>query len=164
LNLKSITIHIASYNTWANQKLIDWLKNAPDNLLIKEINSSYPTIKHTFLHIWNAERFWFSFLKKDKLEPFVDDFKLDVNTFFEGIINQSIILEIYINSLTEKQLGESYSINTPWLKGTQPCYVYIQHLINHSTYHRGQLITIGRILGLNNPPNTDFAFYLFNKS
>jgi len=32
--------------------------------------------------------------------------------------------------------------------------------MSHSTYHRGQIITIGRNLGMTDAPMTDFNFYL----
>jgi uncharacterized damage-inducible protein DinB len=33
------------------------------------------------------------------------------------------------------------------------------HVVNHSTFHRGQMITILRELGQENLPATDFIFY-----
>jgi uncharacterized damage-inducible protein DinB len=36
----------------------------------------------------------------------------------------------------------------------------IHHCMNHSTYHRGQLITMGRQAGLADPPRTDFIYYV----
>ncbi len=35
----------------------------------------------------------------------------------------------------------------------------IRHVVNHSTYHRGQLVTMLRQLG-HTPPSTDFTRYL----
>jgi uncharacterized damage-inducible protein DinB len=32
-------------------------------------------------------------------------------------------------------------------------------VMNHSTYHRGQIITIGRNLGFTDAPMTDYNFY-----
>jgi uncharacterized damage-inducible protein DinB len=35
-----------------------------------------------------------------------------------------------------------------------------QHLVNHGTYHRGQVVTMLRQLGAGTPPSTDLiAFY-----
>ncbi|MFB6801427.1 DinB family protein [Peribacillus butanolivorans] len=36
--------------------------------------------------------------------------------------------------------------------------------MNHSTYHRGQIITIGRNVGLTDAPMTDFNIYNFLES
>jgi len=34
----------------------------------------------------------------------------------------------------------------------------MQHLVNHATYHRGQIVTMLRQLGVK-PTNTDMIFY-----
>lgn len=39
----------------------------------------------------------------------------------------------------------------------------IQHCIQHSTYHRGQIVTMARGLGLTDPPSTDFTTYVRNR-
>lgn len=36
----------------------------------------------------------------------------------------------------------------------------ILHVFNHATYHRGQLITMGRQVGLTLPPRTDYIYFL----
>jgi len=36
--------------------------------------------------------------------------------------------------------------------------------MNHGTFHRGQLVTMGRSLGLTDPPKTDFIHYLREKN
>jgi uncharacterized damage-inducible protein DinB len=33
------------------------------------------------------------------------------------------------------------------------------HCMNHSTYHRGQIVTMGRNLGFTDAPMTDYNFY-----
>lgn len=163
MSLKNLTNDLTAYNVWANHQIIVWIKDKSPEILTQKIPSSFSTIKSTFLHIWNAERFWLSFLKHLEFEPFRKEFDENFEAFFEGIINQSLKFETFAHSLTEEQLEENRTIDTPWLKGTLPVYDYIQHAMNHSTYHRGQLITMGRMLGLENPPNTDFTNYKINK-
>jgi len=46
------------------------------------------------------------------------------------------------------------------VRWAQPFWQSFQHLVNHGTYHRGQVITMLRQLGVNGPPSTDLiAFY-----
>ncbi|MFZ1749342.1 MAG: DinB family protein [Saprospiraceae bacterium] len=35
----------------------------------------------------------------------------------------------------------------------------IHHVFNQGTYHRGQLVTMGRALGFLHPPSTDFIHF-----
>lgn len=44
---------------------------------------------------------------------------------------------------------------------THPRFEFILQIVNHSTYHRGQIITIGRNVGLIDAPMTDFNVYNF---
>jgi uncharacterized damage-inducible protein DinB len=42
----------------------------------------------------------------------------------------------------------------------QPFWQTFQHLVNHGTYHRGQVVTMLRQLGVQTVPSTDLiAFY-----
>ncbi len=50
---------------------------------------------------------------------------------------------------------------TPLGKRLPPLVQYGLHVFNHSTYHRGQIVTIGRGLGYKDAPMTDYNFYNF---
>ena len=163
MNFVKIFQDLTKYNTRANIQIAEWLQHAEPELLTQKIPSSFSTLKSTMLHIWDAERFWLSFLEKRELEKFRKEFEGNEIAFFYGFQKQSEDLETFVCSLNKTDLEELYTIDKPWLKGTLPCSVFIQHVVNHSTYHRGQLITMGRMLGLENPPNTDFAKFVIKR-
>ena len=57
----------------------------------------------------------------------------------------------------EKELSYQTWDGTPWKM--QP-KIMIHHCMNHSTYHRGQLITLARQLGMRaGVPSTDLLYY-----
>jgi len=154
---------LITYNTWANFKLMTWLNTLDENQFEKELTSSFSSIKHTSLHIWNAERYWLSFIKNDQPSAFRQKYEGNISDFFEEWKQDNLQLERYLLSLSDEYLLNNLIVNTPWLQGQMPCYAFIQHVINHGTYHRGQLITLGRILGLTEPPNTDFSIYVIEQ-
>jgi uncharacterized damage-inducible protein DinB len=39
----------------------------------------------------------------------------------------------------------------------------LQQCFNHGTYHRGQIVTLGRNLKITDAPATDYFFYLEEK-
>ena len=41
----------------------------------------------------------------------------------------------------------------------QPVYQMLLHLLNHNTYHRGQIVTMLRQLGVEKIPATDFIVW-----
>jgi uncharacterized damage-inducible protein DinB len=43
-------------------------------------------------------------------------------------------------------------------------YEYLLRVVNHGTYHRGQIVTMGRNIGTTDASNTDYNFYNIVKS
>jgi uncharacterized damage-inducible protein DinB len=156
----SILIHdYSNYNQWVNSTLINWLKTKNLQLMDKEVPSSFSSVKKTLLHIWQTEHFWFKKLQQKEGNEIAGP-SLDTTEVFKGILQHSIKMTDYITTLDDNMLTEKVKINTPWFSSNQPRYELIQHCFNHSTYHRGQIITMGRNLGWTDAPMTDFNFYL----
>jgi uncharacterized damage-inducible protein DinB len=60
----------------------------------------------------------------------------------------------FLGTLTDKKLQETFTMSTA--KGEQFTHSFaqaLQHVVDHSTYHRGQVITLMRQMG-HTPPNT----------
>jgi biotin operon repressor len=87
----------------------------------------------------------------------VEDLKTD--EIFQGLINRSNILANEIKSFSELELMEKIKVVSPWFEANQPRYEYLQHVANHATYHRGQIVTIGRNVGIADAPMTDYNFF-----
>ncbi len=161
--LTSLIGDYALANEWAMETIITWLKTKPADLLEKEIPSSFAGIKGTLVHIWDTERFWLSVIKR---EPAPESFRMNgfhgtLEEVFEGAKKTSKELSNFVTSLTEEELAEAVTLDTPWVQGSKTRYEFIQHCINHSSYHRGQAVTLGHHVGFHDAPMTDFSFYLF---
>lgn len=70
----------------------------------------------------------------------------------------------FIEALTDARLASRTAfVNS---RG-QPCEFSLAHMmlhvVNHSSYHRGQVVTLLRQLG-QTPPSTDFTLYLLETS
>jgi len=161
MSLQRIMSKYAGYNLWANRTLVTWLKTKPAGLLEQEVPSSFPSLVKTIVHIWDTERFWISVLKGVPPPPSFrfHNYNGTSEEAMESLVAQSEEFDNYIDTLWESDLMEECNLDTPWVKGTLPKYEFIQHCFNHSTYHRGQLITIGRNIGLTDAPMTDYNFY-----
>jgi uncharacterized damage-inducible protein DinB len=161
MSLQKLTTNYASFNLWANQTLIEWIKTKPSEVLDKEVASSFPSIIKTIIHIWDTERFWLCILKgvppPNSFRRM--EFEGTADEAMEGLLNESRNFAAYVNTLSENDMLEKCYLDTPWVKGELPKYEFIQHAMNHSTYHRGQVITIGRNVGLTDAPMTDYNYY-----
>jgi uncharacterized damage-inducible protein DinB len=148
----------AGYNLWANATLVNWLRSKPADVLAKEVPSSFTTIKSTIVHIWNTQRYWLSAIKKSKPES-VEEFTGTLEEAFKGLVEHSDEFADYVESMTDQQIEENNMVINPWFQCDFQNFEYIMQVMNHSTYHRGQIITMGRNLGFTDAPMTDYNFY-----
>lgn len=148
----------AGYNLWANATLVNWLRTKPADVLAQEVPSSFTTIKATIVHIWNTQRYWFANIQRTEPEE-IEEFNGTMEDAFKGLVENSDEFADYIESMTDQQIEENTMVINPWFQCDFQNFEYILQVMNHSTYHRGQIITIGRNLGFTDAPMTDYNFY-----
>ena len=153
-----------AYNTWANDKIVKWLRNLDESLLYTNADSSFNSIDLTVQHIHRVERFWSTFIHEEDIANF--DWTVlnnQANQNLSDLINQSLKMQQSIAIFDENQLNKILPLDTPWSKNNQARFHYIFHMLNHSTYHRGQIVTIARQLGITEDiPGTDYNFFTRN--
>lgn len=150
----------SEYNQWANETLILWLSGKSEADFYKKVDSSYPSIALTLNHILAVQEFWYSVISETEPEGqrYIHT-EVDHAEVFAQLLRQSARFNTCISAFSEADLLKEIHLDTPWVKGTLARYEFIQHVFNHSTYHRGQVISIGRNLGYEDAPMTDYNFY-----
>lgn len=156
--LKNLILNYTSYNLWANEAIIHYLKNIEKELLNKTVPSSFSSINFTIQHLLRAQKFWLAFIKQEDTSGFKWAVRNeDIEVYFEELLENSAELKRICNLFTEAELLEILSLQQNWEKNKLPRYEYILHVVNHSTFHRGQLVTILRMLGVKDGiPATDY--------
>ncbi|MBK9257904.1 MAG: DinB family protein [Saprospiraceae bacterium] len=160
MSLQKLMSNYADYNLWANTQFINWLSTKSDDQLNADVPSSYPSILKSLHHIWAVEEYWYSIIMKK--DDFINLYTIPTPTkdeIFGGLVQRSKTLADEIRLLTEDQLCEKVEVISPWFQANLERYEYLQHLITHSTYHRGQIVTIGRNIGITDGSMTDYNFY-----
>lgn len=160
MSLQHLMIDYARYNAWANETLMNWLNAKPEEVLTQEVPSSFPSIIKTFNHILAVQEFWLAVIAESPQtsQRYIAQ-TFDIDEIKTTLHAQSLVMAEYIAGLSEDALMAVVYLDTPWVKGKKPRYQFIQHVFNHSTYHRGQVTTIGRNLGLTDAPMTDYNYY-----
>lgn len=160
--MKDILVYYSQYNIWANQKLAFFFAGKPESLLTQTIENSFPSIHETALHILSAESSWLARLQQDeannkRVEP---DFKT-TNELFQALVKISLQFSQFVKkqneNFFESEIAYQTWDGTSWVMTPK---IMVHHCMNHSTYHRGQLITLARQLGLKEGiPSTDLLYY-----
>ncbi len=162
MTLEILLKDYCAYNLWANELIVNWLKPNPAELLEREVPSSFPSLRTTLLHIWAAEDVWLNRLKILSPPEFISETYAGSNgELFDHLLQNS---ELFKNFVLRQ--SDDFFSNTTQYKHTsgkiheQYNSEIILHCMQHSTYHRGQIVTIARNLGLSAPPKTDYIEYV----
>jgi uncharacterized damage-inducible protein DinB len=151
------------YDTWADSKLQDVIAALTGDQYKKDLHSSFGGIQGTLIHILSANRVWlYRWIGKEpeplKNEnfPAMEVVKKQWDTYQCEIGN-------FLQSLTEAKLNALLQYS--YFKGNtyaQPLCQQMQHKVNHSSYHRGQLVMMLRQLGTA-VVSTDLITYIRQK-
>ena len=81
------------------------------------------------------------------------------NEMVDTLAKQSQQFKDWVDNATETQLVHVFAFIRNKEQIKMPVYQMLQHVFNHATYHRGQLVTMLNQLGADKIPATDFSAF-----
>jgi uncharacterized damage-inducible protein DinB len=153
------------YNYWANVRLIKAAVELDIENQSKYILSSFPSIKETFIHILWAEELWLERWKGRSFVPALASNKYETLNTIQNDMEDLYDRQIqFLKSLSlEDEVKKVSYLNFQNERWEYSLQQMIQHLLFHSVYHRGQLVTMLRQLGIK-PPSTDYLVFIDDKA
>lgn len=152
---------LLDYHYWARDRMLAALGLLTSEQFAQPIESSFQSIRDTVVHIMSAESVWYSrwcgnpqgLLSSDafrdvaSLSSAWSDLEHGVRAFFQELGADRIETRINYKSLNGQQHSSSFA-------------QMLQHVVNHASYHRGQVTTMLRQIGAKPPESTDLiTFY-----
>lgn len=144
------------YNSWANHRTLDSCATLTPEQFTRDMGSSFRSVRDTLAHIYGAEWLWLErwHERVPTTLPSSADFP-DLRTLRARWEEHDRNLREYVNALTPATLQRVIKYkNTRGTPYEGPIEPMLAHVINHSTYHRGQVVTLLRQLG-GTPVTTD---------
>jgi uncharacterized damage-inducible protein DinB len=137
------------YNAWANRREMDAAAALSNEQFTRQMGSSFSSVRDTLAHIYGAEWVWLERFqgRSPASLPDVAEFA-DLASLREAWREHEMRLLKFVGGLQQEDLNRVMEYKT--LKfGTysNPLWQSMQHLVNHGTYHRGQVTTMLRQLG-----------------
>ncbi len=163
--MKKIFARYAAYNVWANQRLANCISKLSAEQANREVTSSFNSIYATVLHLWDAESIWWQRLKMNEhLDIPSAGFSGNTNELCNNLIKQSILWSEWAEHATEAALEHEFIYrNSKKEQFKQPVHEVMMHLFNHQSYHRGQLVTMFRQVGMQEIPGFDYILFTRGK-
>lgn len=167
--MEKITTQLLTYNRWANDRVFNHLKKLPDEIYDREIKSVFSSVEEVIDHMYLVDGMWYSVISGDPLDEtmkVIDQLKEestgknldDMQELFFGIADK---YDSFINGLADPD--EVITIEHPQFgKMDSPISSLVQHVVNHGTYHRGNITAMLRQQGEKGVP-TDFVFFLYGE-
>jgi len=161
MSLSKLVSNYTSFNAWANLNMVTWLQSIDRELLYTPAVSSFTSIDYTLQHILRTQRFWYTFITEQDtslLNWAVRE--KEVEHIMQELLALSDEMKNNFGNYTENELLQILHLDTPWANNSLSRYEYIVHVVNHSTFHRGQIVTMARSLGVTSGvPNTDYNIF-----
>lgn len=148
------------YNAWANRRSLDAAAALTAEQFTKPLGSSFSSVRDTLAHIWGAEWIWMERLKgrSPASLPDVAQFH-NISALQTRWQEDEARLNQFVARVTQDDLDGLHEYRTvKFGQYSNPLWLSMQHLVNHGTYHRGQITTILRQLGAK-PLSTDFIHF-----
>ena len=137
------------YNSWANARALGAVEPLTSEEFLRDLKNSFPSVRDTLVHILSAEWIWLRRWHGES-QPVVlavTDFPTvaSLKDRFAAIERER---RTFLESLSEEGLAKPFPYRD--LAGnahTLPLVHSLQHVVNHASYHRGQVTTMLRQLG-----------------
>ena len=156
------------YDRWANHRVFQAVSTLSAEQFTRDLGGSYRSVRDALVHIIAGEWGWLAYWKEpSQSAAFLTDLKERRDTLFnpDAFPNVAALRQKwaevekeqarFVNSLTNEALGKMLPFRATQLRLAH----LMQHLANHSTYHRGQVSLLMRQLGAE-PVATDFHVFL----
>lgn len=137
------------YNCWANHRSLGAVEKLSTEEFSRPMSSSFSSIRDTLAHIYGAEWIWLERFhgRSPSALPNTAQFQ-DVRSLRDTWAELDQRLLAFVEGVTQADLDRTFEYKTlRFGVYTNPLWQSMLHLINHGTYHRGQVTTLLRQLG-----------------
>jgi uncharacterized damage-inducible protein DinB len=148
------------YSAWATRRVLESVRSLDAEELHRDLGSSYGGIYGTLAHIFQADCIWFDRLdgvSTSSLANYAPD--ADFAAFSRSWLAVLDRWVSWTNALDTAGWDRIVAYrNTKGEPDSQPAWRIALHVVNHASYHRGQITTMLRQLG-REPIGTDLMAY-----
>jgi uncharacterized damage-inducible protein DinB len=157
MELLTVIREAIQYNYWARDRQLQTCASLSAEQFQRPIGGSFPSVRETLAHMAAVEWIWLERWrgKAPKTLLPIDEFPtLEAVTARWNAVERE--MREYLAGLDEDTLARPMTyISTRGEEWTYPLWQAMVHLLNHQSYHRGQVTNLLRMLGVE-PPRVDF--------
>jgi uncharacterized damage-inducible protein DinB len=153
---------LLDFHYWARDRLLEAVERLPPEAFTRNLGSSFGSVRDTLAHLYSAEWAWHSRwhgVSPTAMIPF-ERFP-DVATLRGAWAELEGKVRAFLETVGEEGLNRVFEYRLlSGQPGASPFWQMLQHIVNHGSYHRGQVTTLLRQLGATPAKSMDLiTFY-----
>ena len=156
-------VALFAYDRWANTKVLDVCRKLTAEQYVAEPVPKWSSVRSTICHIALATEWNLRTLAGDPDESIPTEADLaTVDDAARSLERAYRRFEALRPALTPEWLNKVQTLRRRAYTATLPAWALLRHIVNHSTYHRGQVASKLKQFGIEQP-NTDFFFWMIEQ-
>jgi uncharacterized damage-inducible protein DinB len=152
-----------AFNRWANRKMLDACRKLTPEQYVAEPVSGWPSVRATVWHIAIVTDGWLRALAGEPNESFPSEAELATVDDAERLLVRAYQrFDELLPGLTPERLATLVTLRRRGRVATLPPWAVLRHIVNHTTYHRGQVASKLKRFGVQQP-ETDLVYWIFEQ-
>jgi uncharacterized damage-inducible protein DinB len=156
---------LLDFHYWARDRILDAVRLLPPDQLRKDLGSSFPSIWDTLVHLYSAEWAWHQrWVGSSPTAHIRPDQFPDLGALAAAWRAHEETMRAFLAGLGEAGIDRIFDYkNLAGQPGRSTFWQMLQHIVNHGSYHRGQVTTMLRQLGAAPGRSVDLIAYYREK-
>jgi uncharacterized damage-inducible protein DinB len=149
------------YHYWARDRLFEAIAALTPEQYTRDLGSSFKSVRETLTHIYAAEWAWYErWQGRSPTALLAADRFADSAALARAWAEHEKQMRAFVDDLGDADVDRiiSYTLLSGHA-GASPIWQMVQHIVNHASYHRGQITTMLRQLGAQPAKPMDMIAY-----
>ena len=149
-----------AYNGWANERVRNSIQDLDPKIFKHDLGASFGSLQATVAHLVSAQWNWLRRWKgQSASQPLPSESFASPEEANRRWVEVDRALAGFVDGLDAGSLHQSIALTTPQGRSySSPLWRAMLHVVNHSSYHRGQIAAMLRQVGAT-PQGTDLMLY-----
>lgn len=152
-------IQLYDYNVWANERVMDHLDTLPGEVFLREVDLGFKSIAEVISHVVSADNIWFNRIKEEQDSIPAKKAFTDLKEARQEMDELQSQIRDYVSSLSDTEKKVSYTMASGRQMENSIAEI-LQQVVNHGTYHRGNITTMLRSFGYQGVMTDYIAFLM----
>jgi uncharacterized damage-inducible protein DinB len=152
------------YHYWAQDRVFRAVEGLSAEQFTREIRSSFPSVRDTLVHIHFVECIWYARWQNESFPMPSAAMLPELDSIRQASKEHETRMRALVERLGQDGVNRAMDYTSKLDGRDHRSYFWqmFQHVINHGTYHRGQIAMMLRQMGVE-PVGTDLILFYWNR-